>query len=621
MIPFKPKSVRSARFSALLATALFSTTAAGLAQVPADQISPAALKEIGKILKNKNSFTSPEEKISSNLVAASRLERLEPIGGSDTTIDRSNIDKKGKASVEINGKVTKELLDLIEANGGKVTASYKAEGQILAKIPLAALPIIAADPHVKTIDEPERFTTNVGAVTSQGYIAHRANNVVEGLGFDGTGIKVGVLSDSATATTVATLEGTGDLPANTVVLNPGTGEDEGCAIMEIIHDLAPGAQPYFNTGSTAATFATAITALATAGCTVIVDDISFYTEGVFQDDVVSQAINTFVANGGIYFSSAANSGNLDNGTAGCWEGDFLSGGTVIAPESTTDAAPSLIHNFGTAANPMLYDALTVASAEITLKWSDPLTGGTDDYDLFVLDPTGTTVVASSHARQTGARAPVESVAGTFAIGDRIVIVQYDGTTALPKTTLTRALHLDTNRGSLAIATRGSTFGHNAAASVQTMAATFWNSGKLGTVPFTGSTNPVELFSSDGPRAIFYTPSGTLIGTGTPTFSNLAGVATGGTAGQSLAKPDFTAADGVTCKTTGFSPFFGTSAAGPHGAAIAALMKQAKPTITTTQIHNILVSTAKDNGATGFDFDGGNGVVDALSAVQAALALP
>ena len=345
------------------------------------------------------------------------------------TINRSNIDKKGRASVEINGKVTKELLALIEANGGKVTASYKAEGQILAKIPLAALPIIAADSHVKTIDEPERFTTNVGAVTSQGYITHRANNVVEGLGITGSGIKVGVLSDSASATTVATLEGTGDLPTNTVVLNPGSGEDEGCAIMEIIHDLAPGAQPYFNTGTTAATFATAITALGTAGCTVIVDDISFTTEGVFQDDVIAQAINAFVASapGNIYFSSAANSGNLDSGTAGCWEGDFLSGGTVVAPESTTDAAPSLIHNFGTAANPVLYDTLTVSTTGISLKWSDPLTGGTDDYDLFVLDSTGSTVIASSHARQTGTRAPVESVSSTagFAIGDRIVIVQYD----------------------------------------------------------------------------------------------------------------------------------------------------------------------------------------------------
>ena len=619
MIPFKPKAARAALFPAMLAGVAFTATPAFAQRVPVDQISVKALFEMREILETKDSFTANEQKVSSNLVLATRKALAQPIAGSNGIIDRTNI-TAGMATIQIKAKALNTVEALIAANGGTVIETCKPYKQITAQVPLTALPTLAASPSVLTIDEPDAFTTNVGAVTSQGYVSHQAKPVVENLGVDGTGIKVGVLSDSATATRVTALEASGDLPTNTVVLNPGTGEDEGCAIMEIVHDLAPGAQLYFNTGTTAATFATAITTLAANGCTVIVDDISFYTEGVFQDDVIAQAINTFVANGGIYFSSAANSGNLDSGTAGCWEGDFLSGGTVASPISTTDSAPSLIHNFGTAANPVYYDTLTVASTEITLKWSDPLTGGTDDYDLFVLDPTGTTVVASSHARQTGARAPVESVAGTFAIGDRIVIVQYNTAT---KTTATRALHLDTNRGSLSIATRGSTFGHNAAASVQTMAATFWNSAKRGTVPFDGKDNPVELFSSDGPRAIFYTPptatnpTGTQIGAGAPTFASLAA----GTAGQSLAKPDFTAADGVTCKTTGFSPFFGTSAAGPHGAAIAALMMQAKPGITNTQIHNILASTALDNGAAGFDPDGGVGVLNALAAVRAAQALP
>ena len=615
MMPFKPEAARAALFPTLLAGVAFTATSALAQRIPADQISPKAIYQMRQILATKDSFSADETKVSSNLVLAGRKALAQPIAGSYGLIDRTNM-TGGNVTVKITAPVKESILSLIADNGGTVLQTTKQYDEIMAQVPLTALAAIAAHPLVRAIDEPDGFTTNVGAVTTQGYVAHQAKPVVENLGVNGAGIKVGVLSDSASATTVTALENTGDLPTNTVVLNPGTGEDEGCAIMEIIHDLAPGAQPYFNTGTTAATFATAITALATAGCTVIVDDISFYNEGVFQDDIIAQAINSFVANGGIYFSSAANSGNLDSGTAGCWEGDFLSGGTVGAPISTTDAAPSLIHNFGTAANPVLYDTLTVASTEITLKWSDPLTGGTDDYDLFVLDSTGSTVLASSHSRQTGARAPYEAVSSTagFAIGDRIVIVQYNTATT---TSATRALHLDTNRGSLAIATRGSTYGHNAAASVQTMAATFWNSAKRGTVPFDGTDNPVELFSSDGPRAIFYSPSGTQIGTGAPTFASLAA----GTAGQSLAKPDFTGADGVTCKTTGFSPFFGTSAAGPHGAAIAALMMQAKPGITNTQIHNILASTALNNGAPGYDPDGGVGVLDALTAVMAAQALP
>ena len=221
------------------------------------------------------------------------------------------------------------------------------------------------------------------------------------------GVKVGVLSDSASATTVATLEGTGDLPTNTVVLNPGTGEDEGCAIMEIIHDLAPGAQPYFNTGTTAATFATAITALGTAGCTVIVDDISFYTEGVFQDDVVAQAINSFVAGGGIYFSSAANSGNLDAGTAGCWEGDFLSGGAVPTPESGTDPAPALIHNFRHCGQSGALRYGDCGGARRSRSSGPTRSPAAQTITIFLSSTRrGATIVASSHARQTGARAPV-----------------------------------------------------------------------------------------------------------------------------------------------------------------------------------------------------------------------
>ena len=85
--------------------------------------------------------------------------------------------------------------------------------------------------------------------------------------------------------------------------------------------------------------------------------------------------------------------------------------------------------------------------------------------------------------------------------------------------------------------------------------------EAGTKPFTGFANTNETFSSDGPRKIFYKPDGTAITPGNFLF------ATNG--GQTLIKPDFAAADGVTTKTPGFSPFFGTSAAAPHAAAIAA----------------------------------------------------
>jgi subtilisin family serine protease len=177
----------------------------------------------------------------------------------------------------------------------------------------------------------------------------------------------------------------------------------------------------------------------------------------------------------------------------------------------------------------------------------------------------------------------------------------------------RALRVDTNRGTLSIATVGSTFGHNAGLNTVSTAATYWNSAKAGTKPFTGAANPIETFSSDGPRKIFYDPDGSQI-----TPGNLLFATNGGT---TLQKPDITAADGVSTKTPGFLPFFGTSAAAPHAAGIAALVKSARPSLTNAQIKAILTSTTVDNMAAGVDRDSGYGIVMALPAVQAALALP
>src|SRR5262249_41239491 len=135
----------------------------------------------------------------------------------------------------------------------------------------------------------------------------------------------------------------------------------------------------------------------------------------------------------------------------------------------------------------------------------------------------------------------------------------------------------------------------------------------GTRPFDGTNNPVEVFSSDGPRKIFYNPNGTAITPGNFLF--------GTNGGTTLQKPDVTAADGVSCKTPNFLPFFGTSAAAPHAAGVAALVKAARPTLTGAQIRQVMISTALDNMAVGADRDGGAGVLDAQAAVQAALALP
>ena len=173
------------------------------------------------------------------------------------------------------------------------------------------------------------------------------------------------------------------------------------------------------------------------------------------------------------------------------------------------------------------------------------------------------------------------------------------------------MHMETFGTSiLSIPTTGATTGHNAGQNTVSMAATFWNSAKTGTKPFTGAANPTETFSSDGPRKIFYQPNGTPITPGNFLF--------GTNGGTTLQKPDLSAANGTTTLTPGFSPFFGTSASAPHAAAIAALIRQARPDYTPAQVKQAMTATALPSMGAPGNRDAGYGIPMADAAVQYAL---
>ncbi|MEI6197705.1 MAG: CARDB domain-containing protein, partial [Verrucomicrobiota bacterium] len=323
------------------------------------------------------------------------------------------------------------------------------------------------------------------------------------------------------------------------------------------------------------------------------DDILYHDESPFQDGIVAQAVNAVTASGALYFSSASNSGNQDSGTSGTWEGDFSDGGL----------APSLLetgrlHNFssGVNANTVLDGG---SDLRVDLFWADPAGASTNDYDIYVLDSTLSYVVASSTGSQRGTQDPYESL-DTISSQENIVIVKFSGAG--------RFLHLSTGRGELLISTQGSTRGHDCATNAFNVASTDANTSYPSA--FTGGFfNPVEDKSSDGPRRVFFQANGTPITPGN--FS-----ASGGVVRQ---KPDITAADGVSTDLPyggGLNPFYGTSAAAPHAAAIAALLKSSSPSLTPTQIRTILTGTALDIMGAGTDRDSGAGIVMAQAALQA-----
>lgn len=554
-------------------------------------ISPGALAEISSILQAKARRTPTQQKMESQLVHLSKISLGETYapGSPNHRLDILR-EADGRVKVDINANVTPALLSFIEQIGGTVLTSVPEYHSVRVLATTNNLETLAAFAEVQTIKRAARCRTLTGSIDSEGDTTHQAIQARSLFGTTGAGVNVGVLSDSTDGLSASATSG--DLGPVTVLSGqsgiPGTGE--GTAMLEIIHDLAPGASLFFATAYTSeASYAQNIIALFNAGCRILVDDVSYFDESPFQDGPVAKAINTVTAGGALYFSAAGNSGNLDSGYSGTWEGDFVSGGTVTTPGS------GQIHRFGTTT----YNAQIAGAnpSSVDLFWSDPLGQSSNDYDLFILDSTGATVIDSSTSLQNGSQDPYESVSA-ISTDQRIVVVLHTGQP--------RFLHLDTGGGLLSIATQGASTGHSGAANAISVAAV--DVANTYTNAFTGgSFCPVELFSSDGPRRIFYNPAGTALTPGN--FSSTGGVL--------LQKPDLAAADGVSVFVAGFSPFFGTSAAAPHAAAIAALLKSYHSSLTPAQIRATLTSSAIEAMATGPDRNAGYGIVMPIPALLAA----
>ncbi len=559
----------------------------------AEAISASALSQIQALQAEKAARPPAQQKMDSQLVYAVKQARKEIIApGLDNVRLGVAPDANGLVLVDITAEVSQTLLGHIAQSGGQVVHSSPRFRAIRARLPLNQIESLAARADVKTVRPADQAEAHVGRINSEGDTTHNALPARLALGINGAGVKVGVISDSVDF--LAASQASGDLPFVNVLPGqdgiPGSGE--GTAMLEIVHDLAPGANLYFASAFNGqASFAQNILDLRAAGCDVIVDDVRYFAESPFQDGIIAQAVNEVTAGGALFFSSAGNSVNKNDGTSGTWEGDFLDGGAAGGP---VNGKGGRVHSFG--ANN--YNTLTASSGRVFLHWSDPSGASTNDYDLYVLDPTGANIVAMSTTVQNGTQDPIEGLgSGAVVTGSRIVIVKADA--AAP-----RYMNIDSVRGRLSVSTAGEVKGHAVATNAFCVAAVdvataFPN-------PFVGgAANPVESFSSDGPRRVFYHANGAAITPGS--FTSTGGVV--------RLKPDIAAADGGQTTVPGFSRFFGTSAAAPHAAAIAALLKSFNPFLTPQEMRTILTNSALDIEAPGLDSDSGVGIVMAAAALS------
>ncbi len=559
----------------------------------AENLSDSALQQISALRAFKESLPPLARKIDSQLTLALKESRNEPIAGVPQLRANVKFEANGQVMVDIDGNITGALLNLINANGGKVISSTPNFHTLRAVISLDQVEVIAESGDVKFIRPAVQAITNTGSVTSQGDATHSADTARTNFVVDGSGVNVGVLSDSVDF--LANSQSLGDLPSDLVILPGQSGvpaSGEGTAMLEIVHDLAPGSKLYFATAfSGAGGFAQNILNLRAAGCDVIIDDVFYFNESPFQDGIIAQAVTSVAADGALYFSAAGNEGNKKDNTAGTWEGDFADGGAAGAP---VNGKGGVLHSFGTQA----YNVCNRPGSATVLFWSDPLGASTNDYDLYVLDSTGANIRRSSINIQDGTQDPFEIVSSP-ATGERLVIVKASGDA--------RYLHMDTIGGRLSISTAGNIKGHCAA--VDAFAVGAVNAATSFPNPFIGGAqNPVETFSSDGPRRFFYNADGSAVTPGN--FLS--------TGGAVRLKPDIAAADGVVTtlpSNSGLNPFFGTSAAAPHAGAVAALLKSYDPSLSAAQIRNAFTNTSLDIEGAGRDDNSGIGIVMALPALQ------
>ena len=346
-------------------------------------VSPEVAQQIQAVTDEKADRTPTEQKLDSNLLYAAREDASEPAveGAPDITSDLDTAG--GTVLVDIDASVTPGLTASIEAAGGEVVAAVPGFDAVRAEVPVGAVVDLAGRPDITAIRPADQPTTSAaGSGGNEGDATHAADTARARYDVDGSGIKVCVLSDGVAS--LAERQATGDLPAVDVL--PGqagaSSADEGTAMLELIHDVAPGAELGFATAFTSqASFAQNILNLKADGCKVMVDDVTWYAETTLQDDDVAQAVNAVRAGGVTYFSSAGNSGNLPDGTSGTWQGDFQDTGPSAAPLPTG----LRVHGWGTGATS---NALTKVDGPLNLQWADPVGGSANDYDLYVLDERG-----------------------------------------------------------------------------------------------------------------------------------------------------------------------------------------------------------------------------------------
>ncbi|WP_415242667.1 CFI-box-CTERM domain-containing protein [Zhongshania sp.] len=501
-----------------------------------------------------------------------------------------------------------------------------------------------------------------GSVTSRAARAMRADVTASRLGVNGSGQTIGIISDSFAQTAVVrdgnttpakfasgTLQGSrqqdsGDL-LNTVTIlrdDVADGTDEGAAMAELIYDVAPGSPLIFHAaGRSRAEMADGIRKLCASGrADIVVDDILFLNESVYQDDVPALAASECVSAGKPYLSAAGNDG--DQAYRYVYKDSVMAldePGLFLFPTGND------LHNWSSSGSDPFLELTIAANSTVfvVLSWNQPFSsvnaarGAQIDLDLYAttaesliaLNPASPSFFTSSIDEQgvTGRPRGDASEIVTLTSGSSvqtfyIAVEHFAGSQDdIPQQTdvpLEFRILLTGDRViSVEYPYNGpAVWGHSMAAGIAAVAAAaWWESPEFRPEGYDSlEIDPEDSSSRGGQQVLQFDSNGEYLQ-------------------QTRSAPQFTAIDGNNNTVLGsdvaapedgepdnFLNFYGTSAAAPNAAAVFALLKEAYPSATPAQLISAVQTSAIDikgfRAAVGPDEVTGNGLINAEAAASA-----
>jgi len=480
------------------------------------------------------------------------------------------------------------------------------------------------------------YEIDMAAQAVQANVVNQTMTTAAGAPILGTGITIGIMSDSFNATlngvvdpadTAASL---GYLPATAGgqsavnVLQDSTiagVENEGLAMAELVHQIAPGAAIEFYTAENGqASFAQGVTALVQAGANIIVDDWSFSDSPFYQiAGPVDTAVENAISAGVDYFTAASNFADAS------YEATWQPAATQLVLQNGQPAQNVTAQQFSNGTELQTITIPASIKTTIELQWAAPwiTSQATPNAPIeMALYTTSGSLVATSNQVFAGSGyqyvpeialdVPVTSAATQYELA-----IYQTGTVSVsqfkyilfgaPGTVVTGSASLDNGSGVSAqdpggtiddpAAGQGSgtVHGQELVPGVNTVGASYWSTSPA----FGVSPDFTEFFSSVGPGSLLFDQNGSAYATAQPD-----------------GKVNLVAPDGVQTSVPSFQAFYGTSAAAPDAAAVAALMLQADPNLTTSQITSLLEQSALDMGLPAANQ--GAGLIQATTAVQLAL---